>query len=104
VPKTYTTPELRVDCPDAIKFPVVAAVTKHFKDAGNDVVDIDGARISFAAKGAKSDDPPKWGLVRASNTGPVLVMRFEAGTQAELDAIRGQVEGVVTEERAKLAT
>ncbi|HVH45641.1 MAG TPA: phosphomannomutase/phosphoglucomutase [Labilithrix sp.] len=104
VPKTFTTPELRVDCPDAIKFKVVAAVTKHFKDAGNDVLDIDGARISFAAKGAKSDDPPKWGLVRASNTGPVLVMRFEAGTAPELETIRRQVEAVVTAERAKLAS
>ena len=104
VPKTFTTPELRVDCPDAIKFRVVRAVTKHFKDAGNDVLDIDGARISFADKGGKPGSPPKWGLVRASNTGPVLVMRFEAGSQDELDAIRRQVEGVVAGERAKLAS
>jgi phosphomannomutase / phosphoglucomutase len=101
VPKTFTTPELRVDCPDAIKFQVVAAVTKHFKAAGNEVLDIDGARISFKGK---EGGPPKWGLVRASNTGPVLVMRFEAGTSDELDAIRRQVEGVVAEERAKLAS
>jgi phosphomannomutase/phosphoglucomutase len=101
VPKTFTTPELRVDCPDAIKFQVVAAVTKRFKDAGNSVLDIDGARISFASK---PGGPPSWGLVRASNTGPILVMRFEAGTAEELDAIRGQVEAVVAEERAKLAS
>jgi phosphomannomutase / phosphoglucomutase len=99
VPKTFTTPELRVDCPDGIKFDVVAGVTKHFKDAGNDVLDIDGARISFASKGTA----PTWGLVRASNTGPVLVMRFEAGTQEELEAIRRDVENVVAEERKKLA-
>lgn len=100
VPKTFTTPELRVDCPDAIKFQVVAAVTKHFKGAGKTVLDIDGARVSFGdAKGG----PPTWGLVRASNTGPVLVMRFEAGSAEELDAIRGEVEAVVAEERAKLA-
>lgn len=103
VPRTFSTPELRFDCPDAIKFPVVAAVTKHFKDAGKDVLDIDGARISFKDPGA-TDGPPKWGLVRASNTGPVLVMRFEAGTAAELDAIRSEVEGVVARERQKLAT
>ncbi len=102
VPKTFTTPELRVDCPDAIKFQVVSAVTKRFKAAGNDVLDIDGARISFGAK--DESGPPKWGLVRASNTGPILVMRFEAGTQEELDAIRRQVEAVVAEERAKLAS
>ncbi len=105
VPKTFTTPELRVDCPDAIKFQVVAAVTKHFKAAGNAVLDIDGARISFApSAGAGEATPPKWGLVRASNTGPVLVMRFEAGTSEELAAIRREVEGVVAEERAKLAS
>lgn len=104
VPKTFSTPELRVDCPDAIKFAVVAAVTAHFKAAGNDVLDIDGARISFAAKNAPAGSPPKWGLVRASNTGPILVMRFEAGTSAELDAIRSEVEAVVSAERAKLAS
>jgi len=101
VPKTFTTPELRVDCPDAIKFKVVAAVTQHFKAAGNEVLDIDGARISF---GGKKGGPPTWGLVRASNTGPILVMRFEAGTAEELDAIRHQVEAVVAAERAKLAS
>jgi phosphomannomutase/phosphoglucomutase len=95
VPKTFSTPELRVDCPDAVKFQVVAAVTKRYKDKGNDVLDIDGARISFG--------PGSWGLVRASNTGPILVMRFEANTSEELDAIRREVEGVVSEERAKLA-
>ena len=64
------------------------------------VLDIDGARISFP--GASS--APKWGLVRASNTGPILVMRFEAGTPEELAQIRSEVERVVTEERAKLAS
>ncbi len=104
VPKTFTTPELRVPCPDAIKFQVVAAVTKHFKDAGNAVLDIDGARISFPSTGSSGAAAPKWGLVRASNTGPILVMRFEAGTLAELDAIRKQVEAVVAEERTKVAS
>jgi phosphomannomutase/phosphoglucomutase len=99
VPKTFTTPEMRVDCPDAIKFKVVSAVTKRYKDEGHPVLDIDGARITFPSSGGA----PKWGLVRASNTGPVLVMRFEAGTQAELDAIRTEVEAAVKEERERLA-
>lgn len=99
VPKTFSTPELRVDCPDAIKFQVVAAVTRRYKEKGNPVLDIDGARISFPTTGTA----PKWGLVRASNTGPILVMRFEAGTEAELAEIKSEVEAVVTEERAKLA-
>ena len=98
VPKTFTTPELREDCPDAIKFDVVKAITARYKAKGNVVADIDGARISFGTKGE-----PNWGLVRASNTGPILVLRFEATTQAELDRIRAEVEGAVREERARLA-
>jgi phosphomannomutase/phosphoglucomutase len=100
VPKTFSTPELRVDCPDAIKFDVVAAVTRRYKEKGNPVLDIDGARITFPS----ASSAPKWGLVRASNTGPILVMRFEAGSEAELAEIRREVEGVVAEERAKLAS
>jgi phosphomannomutase / phosphoglucomutase len=100
VPVTFTTPELRVDCPEAIKFDVVRRVTQHYEAKGNRVVDIDGARVSFPSKGGA----PAWGLVRASNTGPVLVMRFEAGSVAERDAIRTEVEGVVRDERAKLAS
>jgi phosphomannomutase/phosphoglucomutase len=100
VPKTFSTPELRVDCPDAIKFQVVAAVTRRYKEKGNPVLDIDGARITFPG----TSSAPKWGLVRASNTGPILVMRFEAGGEAELSEIRREVEGVVAEERAKLAS
>lgn len=98
VPKTFTTPELRVDCPDAIKFDIVKAVTKKYLDRGLDVLSIDGARITFDKGGA-----PTWGLVRASNTGPVLVLRFEAGTEARLAEIRADVEGTVAEERKRLA-
>jgi phosphomannomutase/phosphoglucomutase len=97
VPKTFSTPEIRVDCPDEAKFDVVAAVRSHFRGEGLPVVDIDGARVSFG-----SESEPAWGLVRASNTGPVLVMRFEATTQARLVAIRSQVERVVGEARARL--
>ena len=98
VPKTFTTPELRVDCPDAIKFDVVAAITARYKAKGIPVIDIDGARIQFGKAGE-----PSWGLVRASNTGPVLVMRFEATTEAELHRMRAEVEQAVREEREKLA-
>jgi len=98
VPKTFTTPELREDCPDAIKFDVVKAITARYKAKGHDVVDIDGARIAFGKKGE-----PAWGLVRSSNTGPILVMRFEATSEAERDRIRAEVEAAVREERARLA-
>lgn len=82
LPPTVTTPELRVACPDAAKFAVVARAVEHFS-ARYPVNAIDGARIDF---------PRGWGLVRASNTQPVLVMRFEAPSQAELDTYRGEVE------------
>ena len=95
VPRTFATPELRVDCPDAIKFDVVAAVREHYEKAGRPVVDIDGARISFGTQ-----KEPAWGLVRASNTGPVLVLRFEATTPERRDAIRAEVEKVVSRARA----
>ncbi|MGD0675606.1 MAG: phosphomannomutase/phosphoglucomutase [Polyangiaceae bacterium] len=95
VPRTFATPEIRLDCPDAIKFDVVAAVRSHYRAAGRPVVDIDGARISFGTQ-----EDPAWGLVRASNTGPVLVMRFEATNATRRDAIRAEVERVVTAARS----
>ncbi len=94
VPKTVSTPELRVDCPDDVKFELVRAVTAAFRARGNAVTDTDGARIGFGNAA--------WGLVRASNTGPVLVMRFEATDEADLLRIRTDVEEVVATERAKL--
>ncbi|MGH9765091.1 MAG: phosphomannomutase/phosphoglucomutase [Blastocatellia bacterium] len=83
LPKTVTTPEIRVECPDSIKFDLVSQLTEEFKKT-NEVVDIDGARIKFEHG---------WGLVRASNTQPVLVLRFEADTDAHLKEIRDIVEG-----------
>ena len=82
VPVTHATPEIRVDCPDAVKFAVVAKVLSHYQ-ATHRVLDIDGARIDFG-EGA-------WGLCRASNTQPVLVLRFEALTVARRDEIRREV-------------
>lgn len=89
VPKTYSTPELRVDCPDEIKFAVVEKVTAHFK-AIRKVIDIDGCRVLYE---------DGWGLVRASNTQPVLVLRFEALSEARLTEIRREVEEVVKKMR-----
>lgn len=85
VPKTVSTPELRNDCSDETKFAVVKRVLDYFKTR-YDVVDVDGARINFAHG---------WGLVRASNTQPILVMRFEATTQELLNQYRAEVEQVV---------
>jgi phosphomannomutase/phosphoglucomutase len=93
VPATAATPELRMACPDKIKFEVVGRVLSQFR-ASHEVVDVDGARILFG-EGA-------WGLCRASNTGPVLVLRFEAKSQARLDEIRSEVEAVVARAVAEL--
>lgn len=87
VPRTFATPEIRVDCPDHLKFPVVAKVAEHFQQTHR-VIDIDGARVDFGG-GA-------WGLCRASNTQPVLVLRFEAHSEAELSDVRKTVESAVT--------
>ncbi len=85
VPPTYTTPEIRVECPDDKKFALVERVTDYFRGTHN-VVDIDGVRVLF-------DDG--WGLVRASNTQPALVLRFEALSEERLQEIRDLVEGAV---------
>ncbi len=85
VPQLVSTPEIRFDIPEEIKFKVVAQVVAGLKKK-YEVVDIDGARVQF---------PDGWGLVRASNTQPVLVMRFEAQTQKRLDEIRAIVENEI---------
>jgi phosphomannomutase / phosphoglucomutase len=85
IPPTFVTPEIRVQCDDDKKFEVVEKVKAYFSER-YEVIGVDGARILF---------PNGWGLVRASNTQDVLVMRFEADTQAGLDEIRSQVEAQV---------
>ena len=85
VPATFNTPEIRVDCPDNIKFQVVEDV-KAYLQKDYKIIDTDGVRIPF-------DDG--WGLVRASNTQPVLVLRFEASTEENLHSIKAMVESVV---------
>jgi phosphomannomutase/phosphoglucomutase len=85
VPETYTTPEIRVECSDDIKFSVVQKVTEYFRERHN-VIDIDGVRVLF-------DDG--WGLVRASNTQPALVLRFEALSEERLGEIRNLVESTL---------
>ena len=87
IPPTFSTPELRVDCADERKFEVVAAIAKHFAST-NEVITIDGARILFEYG---------WGLVRASNTQAILVLRFEADSEAHLNGIRAIVEIKVKE-------
>ena len=85
VPKTFSTPEIRVDCPDRLKFGVVDAVREHYRKT-HDIIAIDGVRVPFG---------DGWGLLRASNTQPVLVLRFEASTEERLKTIRSEMESVL---------
>lgn len=89
VPRTHSTPEIRVECPDTEKFGVVERVLSHYKPT-HEVLDVDGARIQFDGG---------WGLVRASNTQPSLVLRFEADSPERMLAIQQEVEAIV--ERAR---
>jgi phosphomannomutase/phosphoglucomutase len=79
VPRPASTPEIRLDCPDNRKLAVVEALTRAFKEEGRSVIDVDGARVRFEGG---------WGLVRASNTQPALVLRFEARDEERLEEIR----------------
>jgi len=98
LPNTVVTPEIRVDCPDEQKFGVVGRLQAYFRSAMKkpgafplpirEVIDVDGVRVRT---------PHGWGLVRASNTQPVLVLRFEADTEEHLAAIRSAMESRVKE-------
>ena len=92
VPKTFSTPELRVDCPEEKKFELVRRAQAWFS-ARYKTITVDGVRVEF---------PDGWGLVRASNTQPILVLRFEATSEARLAEIRALVEGQVTRLLAEL--
>jgi len=85
LPKTYTTPEIRVYASDEVKFKIVEEVKKDLSEK-YPIIDIDGVRVLY---------PEGWGLVRASNTQEALVLRFEADTQEDLVAIKKEVEKAV---------
>jgi phosphomannomutase/phosphoglucomutase len=92
LPRTFSTPEIRFECPDAIKFKVVDRMQKIYADGKGialplrEVITVDGVRAVFKNG---------WGLIRASNTQPVLVMRFEAPDEPSLQQIRAIMEDQV---------
>jgi phosphomannomutase/phosphoglucomutase len=107
LPDTAVTPEIRVDCPDASKFLLVDHVRAQLTaclDAGRplgdsglrlrELVTIDGVRAVFEEG---------WGLIRASNTQPALVLRFEAPSQSRLDLIRATIETELARARRVLS-
>jgi len=89
LPPTVSTPEIRWPCPEEHKFRLVEMVKEELR-RDHEIIDLDGVRVVF---------PDGWGLLRASNTGPILVLRFEAESEARLEEIRHLVEGTL--ERAK---
>ena len=93
IPKLVSTPELRVDCPDEVKFKVIAKVSDIIRRK-HEVVDVDGVRVPFKEG---------WGLVRASNTQPVLVMRFEASSLELLQQYQQEIEGDVEQAKKEVS-
>jgi phosphomannomutase/phosphoglucomutase len=105
LPATAVTPEIRVDCPDDVKFEVVQRIEARLRDrAGSchhpqglairEVITIDGVRVVFE---------DGWGLIRASNTQPALVLRFEASSSGQLAAIQAMIEQELAEVRRSLS-
>ena len=93
LPAGHSTPEIRVDCPDALKEAVVADVRQRL-ETSHKTTQVDGVRVQY--------DDGAWALVRASNTGPIIVLRFEAQTAARLSEVRAEVEGALIEARRKI--
>ncbi|MFY9397467.1 MAG: phosphomannomutase/phosphoglucomutase [Desulfomonilia bacterium] len=90
LPRMYNTPEIRIDCPDEIKFRAVEEFAAYARSTSDEFVDIDGVR--FTRNGS-------WGLVRPSNTQPVIVLRFESESPSGLAAIerdtRERLDGII---------
>ena len=82
MPKVYNTPEIHMKSTEEEKFKIVEKLKEYFKDKYK-VIDVDGVRVLF---------PDGWGLVRASNTQPILVIRYEAKTEEALNKIKREIE------------
>ena len=86
--KLYNTPELKVKCSDETKFDIVNKVKEYAISKNYKYNDIDGVRVNFE---------DGWALVRASNTGPNLTLRFEAINESRLNEINNEFMNLVTE-------
>ncbi|HSQ30862.1 MAG TPA: phosphomannomutase/phosphoglucomutase [Gemmatimonadaceae bacterium] len=92
VPDFTSTPELRIEVPEKLKFGLVDRAVHHFRER-HDVIDVDGVRVLFG---------DGWGLIRASNTQPVIVARYEAASPKRLAEIRGEMEGWLREQGVRV--
>jgi phosphomannomutase/phosphoglucomutase len=93
VPKTFSSPELRVATVEEKKFELVRRCTEALKKAGHRCIDVDGVRVTF---------PDGWGLIRASNTQPILVVRYEANTKDRLAEIQKLIEDTIATVRKEV--
>ena len=93
VPVTYSSPELRFDTVEEKKFALVARCTEMLRARGLELVTVDGVRATW---------PDGWGLIRASNTTPILVVRYEAKTKARLAEIQALIDGTIHEAKREL--
>ena len=89
LPKTFSTPEIRIDTTEEKKHSIVQKIKSAFQEGNQDysVNTIDGIRVSFPNR--------SWALARASNTQPVLVLRFEAHTEKDLQEIKNRFEKLI---------
>jgi len=87
LPHTYVTPEIRIACPEEEKPYYVSKAKKYFVGSGYKTIEIDGVRVQF---------PDGWGLVRASNTGPELIVRCEAQSPEGLERIKGEIASSIS--------
>jgi len=93
VPRTYASPEIRFDFPEDKKFRAVELAKERLRKHGK-TIEVDGVRVILEGG---------WGLVRASNTQPLLVLRWEATSEAKLREIQRLIEGTVQQIRQELA-
>lgn len=93
VPLTYASPELRVDTVEEKKFALVKKCTELLREQGHQLIEVDGVRVTF---------PDGWGLIRASNTTPLLVVRYEAKTEGRLKEIQHLVENTLAKAKKEL--
>ncbi|MBE2252499.1 MAG: phosphomannomutase/phosphoglucomutase [Myxococcus sp.] len=93
VPVTYSSPELRFDTVEEKKFALVTACTEKLRKKGLTLIEVDGVRATW---------PDGWGLIRASNTTPILVVRYEAKTKERLEEIRALIDGTIAEAKQEI--
>jgi phosphomannomutase/phosphoglucomutase len=93
VPVTYASPELRFDTIEEKKFELVKACTEKLRAKGLKLIEVDGVRATW---------PDGWGLIRASNTTPILVVRYEATSKERLAEIQKLIDGTIAEAKKEL--